>query len=231
MSILDGITSADLCHEPWPHLVVEGIELPPFPRLKPRSPEATRYQACVMADPEWREFWSAHTGADFIAQVWDVFGDQIAQEYPQIEKPDRMHLTTRGPTGRFSELGSSIATLAADCQLVVNPAKDEPWEIVGPHLDNPIELYAALIYCPVPGDEAQGNLQLFHRNGAKPHGKQRFRREDVELAKTVPYAPGTMVMFVNTPEAVHGVSPRFATDKVRRSVNIIAECRKPLYKP
>lgn len=227
MSVLDGITAADLCDEPWPHLVVEGIELPPFPRLKPRHPEATRYQAWTCAG--WDDFWVEHTSADFQEQVAGVFGEQIERLYPDLGKKRLRQVCMRTDKGLFPP--SVDASIAADCQLVVNPAKDESWEIVGPHLDNPIELYAALIYCPLPGDEAQGNLQLFYRNGATPHGKQRFRREDVELAKTVPYAPGTMVMFINTPEAVHGVSPRFATDKVRRSVNIIAECRHRLYEP
>ena len=48
--------------------------------------------------------------------------------------------------------------------------------------------------------------------------------EAVEAFKTVRYAPNTLVMWLNTPRALHGVTPRAVTEAPRRYVNFVADC-------
>ena len=38
------------------------------------------------------------------------------------------------------------------------------------------------------------------------------------------YAPNTLVMWLNTPDALHGVTPRAVTEAPRRYVNFVADC-------
>jgi hypothetical protein len=45
------------------------------------------------------------------------------------------------------------------------------------------------------------------------------------VVKTVPYRANSYLCFVNSSEAVHGVSPRDTTDVPRRYINFIADCR------
>ena len=46
----------------------------------------------------------------------------------------------------------------------------------------------------------------------------------VEAVEAVPYEPNTLVMWVNTPHSIHGVSPRSITEFPRRYVNLLGEC-------
>ena len=46
---------------------------------------------------------------------------------------------------------------------------------------------------------------------------------DVARQRTILYAANTLIAFVNTPYAVHGVSPRSAAPVTRRYINFIAE--------
>ena len=38
------------------------------------------------------------------------------------------------------------------------------------------------------------------------------------------YAPNTLVMWLNTPKALHGVTPRAITETPRRYINFVADC-------
>jgi hypothetical protein len=46
---------------------------------------------------------------------------------------------------------------------------------------------------------------------------------DVEMVKAIEYAPNTYTCFLNSPRAVHAVSPRSVTPVPRRYINFIAE--------
>jgi len=54
---------------------------------------------------------------------------------------------------------------------------------------------------------------------------------DIDLAKTVEYAANTFACFVNSDQAVHGVSPRGVTDIPRRYINFIAELPREAFQP
>ena len=43
------------------------------------------------------------------------------------------------------------------------------------------------------------------------------------------YKANTLLLFVNSPFAVHGVTERQPTPHLRRYVNFVAEMREPLY--
>ena len=46
---------------------------------------------------------------------------------------------------------------------------------------------------------------------------------------TVKYGANTLLIFVNSPFAVHGVTERQPTPHLRRYINMIGEVREPLY--
>jgi hypothetical protein len=70
-----------------------------------------------------------------------------------------------------------------------------------------------------------GELELYRHNPAAAQFDKRHQliRGDFEVARTVPYRPNMLVMWVNSPRALHGVSPRHPTSVPRRYVNIICE--------
>ena len=46
----------------------------------------------------------------------------------------------------------------------------------------------------------------------------------VERVRTVPYRANTLVLFSNSPAAIHGVTPRSVTQAPRRYMNFLGEC-------
>ncbi|MEO6366004.1 MAG: hypothetical protein ABIO38_08170, partial [Luteimonas sp.] len=52
---------------------------------------------------------------------------------------------------------------------------------------------------------------------------------DVELAATVPYSSNTLVLFLNSLQAVHGVTPRQVTPRTRYFFNLVGEIPVPLF--
>jgi len=47
--------------------------------------------------------------------------------------------------------------------------------------------------------------------------------EKVERVKQVPYSANTLIMWINVPHSLHGVTPRSVTDIPRRYVNFVSE--------
>ena len=84
--------------------------------------------------------------------------------------------------------------------------------MIGPHCDSPEELYAALLYFKRPEDQAKGgNLDLYDwKNQRRKLFREKYKIADDSLIKkrlTIPSAANTLVMFINTIDSVHGVTP------------------------
>lgn len=162
---------------------------------------------------EWREFMAMATDGKFYRALCDA-----------TVLPERYRgLHPEGVRYRDKE-----ARLQHDCFFSVNTPVDQESSVKGPHLDNPRELFAFLIYFPEPGDTAGGNLGLYRRRaGARFYGKQMC--DEVDLWDVVPYEHNRGIFFVNGPDALHGVTRRYPTRHYRRYVNIEAEWCKPLF--
>jgi hypothetical protein len=164
----------------------------------------------------WLEFVQYHISRDFWDEVWTLFHDVINLVYPTLELTlGRFH------TWSLSPRGMDQATLQMECQPGVNTPQSMNMRVRGPHLDNPIELYAGLLYM---GRGEGGDLEI-QRLVAPPkfHGKLEIRDDCVETLDMVKYEHNTFVMFINTPVSIHSVTPRPPTDKCRRLVNITGE--------
>lgn len=89
------------------------------------------------------------------------------------------------------------------------PASESPTKTRGRHLDNGKKVLIGLWYFADPDDTAGGDL--------------------IVKGMTVPYAPNTMVIFPNTPDAWHEVTPRGPSKHTRRFINFFFETDIPLH--
>ncbi len=108
----------------------------------------------------------------------------------------------------------------------MNTPLERPGRVLGPHLDNPLELFAGLLYLRRSGDESTGGdlqLQTWRSRRRRLNGKMRIEDELVDTVSTVAYEPNTFVLFPNLPVSIHAVTPRSASPLSRRLVNIIGE--------
>lgn len=173
----------------------------------------------LMVPNVWREFAEYHTSVEFFQQVAEVFGDLMPKLH-EVEK-------TLSPRG----WDKGQDTIGTDCQTVMH----EPigYSSRTPHIDNPREIYAGLLYMPYSNDNSKGGeFQIHQTNGDvtavnKSGGREVSEEVRGRIVKRVPYKRNTFVMFLNnSSKSVHSVSPRENATTYRRSVNIIAEFNK-----
>mgnify|MGYP001199199891 FL=1 len=235
-----GVVVAD----PYPHIIIEDA-LPDnvYAELERTFPENAvlstepfdggicyRYKADKLLQeafkPEiWRDFCDYHTSAEYVNQCFKLFEPYLT---PQLQR-EFVHeeVAARGWT-------NDAHNIHTDCQLVMHkPITDRSSRT--PHLDNPIEIYAGLLYMPHPDDSGTGgDFQIHHSTGTitevnKTLGRQVNDSNNGGIAYTVPYKPNTFAMFLNTQKAIHSVSVRERPTQYRRSVNIIGEFKNRGY--
>tara|TARA_R110001583_G_scaffold49592_1_gene155253 strand:- start:1218 stop:1973 length:756 start_codon:yes stop_codon:yes gene_type:complete len=221
--------------DPYPHVVIEdALPWDLYEQLEREWPEqqllATqphdngicyRLKADSMLRPglvseAWRKFTEYHTSVKFYNEVKNVFKDYIT-DLPNIENS----LSPRG----WDKGNDMIGT---DCQTVMHSPID--FSSRTPHIDNPREIYAGLLYMPYPKDDSTGGEFQIHRSVGeikrvnKNGGREVEIKNQGSIVKSVPYKRNTFVIFCNNSSAsVHSVSKRENATLHRRSVNVIAE--------
>jgi len=222
----------ELILEPYPHFVIEDA-LPQsiYDQLEKEWPKEQllstepfdagicyRLKADEMLKPEkvsnlWKEFTEYHTSMEFYKDMIKVFGEFI----PTVEN---LSLSPRGWDTGNDKIGT-------DCQTVMHKPID--FSSRTPHIDNPREIYAALLYMPYKNDQSTGGEFQIHETDAditevNKNGGREVKEKAGRIVKTVPYKANTLVVFCNnSTRCVHSVSARKDAVFHRRSVNIIAE--------
>lgn len=178
----------------------------------------------------WRDFVHYHTSQDFLDEVLDKLGDTIRDAYPQLVNAMERKAPGARPRAGVRRRGDSAreCELALDCQVGINsPVAGEGTTVIGPHLDNPKELYAGLLYLRHPGDTATGGDFVVYewKDGqSRRFVEKRYIDPSLVVERgTVRYGPNRFAWFLNSAEAVHGVTARGPSPLPRRLCNIIAE--------
>lgn len=179
--------------------------------------------------PLWREFFEYHTSGTYWRDVTRLFGDHLRREFPGLEERvgrpiEDWRVVPRGFAGD--------ADIRLDCQFVMNTPVTEVTSVKTPHVDLCDKIFSALFYFRDPQDQASGGDFDIYRWRREPRFiKHRSMDRDVELVKTLTYAANSYACFVNSPLAVHGVSPRGITELPRRYINFIAELPFKAFEP
>ena len=227
---------------PYPHVIIEdALPWDLYEELENTFPEdqvlATkpfddgicyRMKANVMLDPNfqpeiWRKFAQYHTSAEWFNEVNKLFKFYLPAVLNKKFTEDE--LGARG----WAEDNKNIWT---DCQVVMHKPIEEKTSRT-PHIDNPMEMWAGLLYMPYKNDESTGGefqLRSVLDDVKKVNmtlGRQIYRSNLGPVVKSVPYKRNTFVMFANnSPNTIHGVSLRQNAKLYRRSVNIIGEFKR-----
>jgi hypothetical protein len=218
--------------EPYPHFVIEdALPYALYEQLENEWPKEQllstepfdsgicyRLKADEMLKPEkvsniWKKFTQYHTSMEFYKEMMEVFGKLI----PHVED---LTLSPRGWDTGNDKVGT-------DCQTVMHKPIDFSSRTA--HIDNPREIYAALLYMPYKDDQSTGGEFQIHETDANitevnKNGGREVKEKAGKIVRTVPYKSNTLVVFCNnSTRCVHSVSARKDAVLHRRSVNIIAE--------
>ena len=222
----------ELVLAPYPHFVIDNA-LPQdiYEQLEKEWPKEQllstepfdsgicyRLKADEMLKPKkvsnlWKEFTEYHTSMEFYKQMTKVFGDLV----PHV---DDLTLSPRGWDSGHDKIGT-------DCQTVMHKPIDFSSRTA--HIDNPREIYAALLYMPYKEDRSTGGEFQIHEthdtiSEVNKNGGREVKEKAGKIVKTIPYKANTLVVFCNkSTRCVHSVSARRDAVLHRRSVNIIAE--------
>ena len=173
---------------------------------------------------EWKEFIRYHTSYEFLEEFYIIFKDSIKNIY-KVEKDKLFNKNNIGV--RFEKQNH----FNLDCQFVINTPTSGETKVIEPHLDNPVEFYAALLYMKEVDDNSEGGNLTTYSFKDKPsfYGKSRVREDNVNLIEEIEYKKNRLVMFLNSPYSIHGVTKRSKTNFYRKYINIIGEFNFELF--
>ena len=200
------------------------------------------YPACYALDtkkisPLWKKFLTYHVSNEFYQDVVTLLGDIIKKKHPVIEDHFQKPLDQLQTSMRYPERGDNARNRECDvsleCQFYINYS-EQPRTVRGPHVDRPTELYAALLYFRDNDDSTGSDLQVCKaKEPSRMHPAERRIKADhlpmevdmekVDVCSTTRYEPNTLVLFLNSAESIHAVSPRSATPVARRHINFTAD--------
>ena len=183
-------------------------------------------------EPAWRAFVEAHVSQAFLDAVLAALAPAIRATYPDLEaRIGRPIEAWRAGVRRRDSFADAEVLL--DAQICINtPVVRAASTVRGPHVDRPNKLFAGLYYLRPASDRDTrgGELELYRlRNDAARFDGAELSPRDVELARTVPYAGNTFVLFLNSLDALHGVTPRAPTPNTRYFFNLVGEVNVPLF--
>jgi hypothetical protein len=179
--------------------------------------------------PLWREFFEYHASGDYWRDVVRLFGDRFRRAFPRLEERvgrryEDWRVVPRGFAGE--------ADIHLDCQFVMNTPVTEVSSVKTAHVDLCDKIFSALFYFRDPADDtAGGDFEIYRWRRSPRFIKHRALSRDVEMVKIVKYAANSYAGFLNSEQAVHGVSPRGLTNVPRRYINFIAELPIKAFEP
>jgi hypothetical protein len=239
LSVLQNIT--EVRSDPFPYVCVEGAMPDRFYReLEATFPEDMivnntqphdggicyrfKCKEATMWQPPaiWQDFFAYHSSTEYFRACAELFAPHIVAAYGEEFYEN---LKTKPVSVRDVDNSGHYVT---DCQFVVHEPVDQTGTSRTPHVDNPVEIYAGLLYMRKQADMADGGNFTVHRVTGQitEVNKSLGRQVDNSLHEPVfevPYRANNFCMFLNVKDSVHSVTPRIAPTERRHSINIIGE--------
>lgn len=246
-TFLSKYASSDVIADPFPYLILEN----PFhdseykelyksypednciSNIKPKKNHRYQISANSIINSEsisssWKEALDNHCSEPLIKDFIRIFEPFIWENYDKQVANNIINYST------WSYRGSSAETdLTLDFQPGINtpPGKLRRTSVRGPHLDNPREIFAALIYFRDPCDNSiGGDLEICELiKDFRLYGKSETPISTVNVVNRVNYGRNTGLIFLNTHKSVHSVTKRSFSEHNRKLLNIIMEYKEPVF--
>jgi len=169
----------------------------------------------------WQDFFAYHTSPEYFKACLNLFAPVIESNYNQYKNLlDADNITVRDV--------DNSGQYVTDCQFVVHEPVDQTGTSRTPHVDNPVEIYAGLLYMRKLNDISEGGNFTIHEQTGNIEQVNKSLGRQVEdnihkPVREVPYKANSFCMFLNVMGSIHSVTPRINPIERRRSINIIGE--------
>jgi hypothetical protein len=184
----------------------------------------------------WRDFLAYHSSQRFFDEVAALFYEEIhalyPDRYPTRESLTGMRAGTRNIDSRKDK------DILVEAMISGNTPVTEASSTRTTHVDNEDKLFAGLFYMRPDDYSAVGGDLTISRFKPPYAGKNRlacFKSKNhvdddfVEIVDTIQYAKNRLVLFINSPDSLHGVTVRQPTPQSRLFVNLVGEVDPPLF--
>lgn len=188
-------------------------------------------------DPVMKEFIKYHTSKSFWLEIVRLLGPRIRRQYPYLEETVGKNLEDFHVGVRNAKRDPEEPPV--DIEMDAKPGYNTPvtrarTKVRGPHIDNPRELFAALMYCRFDDDTSKGGNLIIEKSlvsttSYRWHGKSELYPKDCTCYAVQKYKKNEACFFINSLRAIHSVTEREPTRHPRRLMNFIAEVRHPLF--
>jgi hypothetical protein len=255
VSVLQNAASGHVASDPYPYIIIRDA-LPAdlcerlianYPGLDDLGADASRnnvrwsYPACKVRDnpaisQAWRDVIAYHVSRAFYNEVMDTFAASILNLYPGVFRDET---TLREARLGLREADSfDSADILLDAQIAGNTPVSRARSVKPNHIDSHRKLFAGLFYLRRDGDDSTGGDLEIRRFSPAWSGRRRAVCYDgvyvenrcTELVDTVRYEKNVLVLFINSLESLHGVTPRQPTPHARLFMNLVGEVRTPLFR-
>ena len=246
-SVLNRINSQHVHSEPFHYLTTtEALEAGYYETLAAHFPDFSDHPGArennamihmsglhafadeIPINPIWQDFMRFHFSIDFFREIITHLGDGIRHTYPDLE--ERLGKRFEELTVQPRNTDDVGADLWIDVQFAINTPVREVSRVRRRHIDSPHKLFSGLFYMRAPDDDAIGGDLEICRWLAEPQFQSVMVHDHLaEPVNIVKYRANTLVMFINSPNSVHGVTERLPTRHVRRYINMLAEFREPIF--
>jgi hypothetical protein len=177
----------------------------------------------------WKEFIDYHSSNDFFREVIELFKPCLSDnEYESYLK------FSSGIRGIDSHKEKQVLL---DAQISINTPVIKTNSVRKAHVDNTNKLFSGLYYLRSPDDNSiGGDLELLNwKNSYTDKQKIKFYREGVapkhfSTFKKIRYENNIAILFLNSIDAMHLVSPRHPTTYPRFFVNLVGELNHDIFK-
>jgi hypothetical protein len=249
-SVLARVTPSDVVREPFPHVVIREAldpavadqllaEFPPLEVMTGGKPYGSNQRFGYPASeavhdpavtPLWRRFVAVHVSQPFLGELLRLFADDIRRTYPAFEQRFGPIESLRAGIRYRDDYRTADVLLEAQ-PSVNTPVTATPNSVRAGHLDNPNKLFVGLYYLRHPDDQSTGgDLELYRYTTDRPvFEHHEIDDRYIEAVQTVRYERNTLVVFMNSKDALHGVTVRSQTPTTRLFLNLGAEVSADLF--
>jgi hypothetical protein len=248
-SVLAKAKGALLTREPFPHIVIPDAldssiyealvaEWPQVSAVNVRNKPLVNNTDCFMGAADvfkstaisgmWKEFFRYHTSHAFLKEALALVADDAIRLHPALKpKLADVHekqviVADSGAKGDFH----------MQCQFGINSPVISESSVRTAHIDKPMKIYNALLYCRADEDDSLGGDLVLYRFEREPgfYGNRTALPGRIKEVASIPYRKNTLVLFLNSVGSVHGVRPRKPTRHIRRYINFQVELERENFK-
>jgi len=196
-NLLEGIDlKKHLFAEPFPHIVIENI-------LNAEQIEYIRSQKQNLKI--WKNDFYGNYRTDYLIPASDYTGmfNKLCEVFDLSEFKKDFVVYGKESAAKQSVCVNAVLAIYHQDKIANKVSTHTP---LGPHRDREQKMFICLLYLGQEGDNLGGDLLLY--KASPSDSKNRHNDKTIKLAKTVPYAPGTFVIFPNGKTSIHAVGER-----------------------